>query len=539
MALSDLMQQPQDDPAALAALAQQFSSQDQASADAYAANGNAHSAPAPMPGVAPAYQGQALFPTAPQVAPAAPVRIPFPTGNASPTAGGVASPSLALIPGAGRAVGWQPTDKKTDQTTAPYSPETIAAKADALGSQGDQLIAQNQYDAAKAAATQQAGKNLGLWNEATAAEDRLHSQHQLGELHDYNRKIQNVLDDAANDKVDPMKWFNGDMNTGQKILFSLGSMASGFGYGYSGRGINPAQVIQDRIAASVDAQKQAHANKIQLANGMQNQYGRLREMFGDDESASKALQAAQLTAVMGHLDNSINDAATPYAAKLNAANIKNQLLQERAKALTDIDEHNIGKIATSSAQKYTPATAAGANIGVTVTLADGTRKVVPIATAKELNLMPKDQLEALKTAAETRKTTAEAGVAEQKAGLAAHDPVEAGLKEFASKVRSTRMLPGVSNPLGKVSGTEANLTESDIAAYNGMKSAAVIAGLGRAAERNQQLLQSLDKAFKIDSSMTPEEQQHKIDSLMQWHHVLGTGRPGSEVTTAGEGAQEQ
>ena len=447
------MTQPSDmglTPQQLLQMAQQYSAQDQAAPPQIdPAAGMAHSAPQQSPA-----QYFAAQPMSAPAAPAAPTRIPFPQGAASGAspAGGVANPSLALLPGGGaRPAGWNPNDRKTDVTRAPYSPDTIGAKGDVLGSTAGQIGAQSDYDAVKAQATNQAAQTLGLFNEATSAQDRLRSQHQLNELHDYHRKIEGVVQDAAQDKVDPMKWFSKDMNTGQKIMFALGSALQGFGYGYTGRGVNPAENIARMSEQSVASQRAAHEGKLQTVQGMQSQYGRMKELFGDDESASKALQAAQLTAITGHLDSAIADQSTPYAGKLQAANIKLQLDQKRADLLAELDEHNVGKISTSTSDKYAPATAGGVGaVGVTVTLADGTRKVIPIDTAKELNLLSKDQLEAQKTAAETRKTIADADAAEAKAAGAKPGAATKQLAETAKNVESVAY-----DPMRYIQGTDA------------------------------------------------------------------------------------
>ena len=527
------MTQPSDmglTPQQLLQMAQQYSAQDQAAPPQIdPAAGMAHSAPQQSP--AQYFAGQ---PIAAPAAPAAPTRIPFPQGAASGAspAGGATNPSLALMPGGGgHAAGWQPGERKTETTNSPYSEDTIGAKVDVLGSTAAQIGAQSAYDSENAAAAHQAAKVMGLYNEATSAGDQLRIHHTLSELKGYQRNIDNVIQDAAQDKIDPMKWFSKDMNTGQKIMFALGSALQGFGYGYTGRGVNPAENIARMSEQSVAAQRAAHEGKLQTVQGMQSQYGRMKELFGDDESASKALQAAQLTAITGHLDSAIADQTTPYAGKLQAANIKLQLDQKRAALLAELDDHKVGKVVTSTSDKYSPATAASNNYGVwnEVELPDGSkhRTFVPMATAKEAGLLPKDQLEAQKTAAETRKTIADADAAEAKAAGAKPGAAVKQLAETAKDVASTAY-----NPLRYVQGTDAyrqDLKNKDFASQLISVWHAQHPGIRITPEMKE----SVVGAYEPQPGDTSDTIQERV------HLALKSLGGGQAAVDAGEGAEEQ
>jgi len=380
-----------------------------------------------------------------QPAPPAPkqgLAYPGQAGAGAPGANaGIVAPQLGLLPG-GQARGWSPTTQSVEQRQAvQYSPEAMAATGEQFAAHAETAQAGLAGQAALGEQQNLIAKKMGLWDEATDAETRLRRQHDLNEAKAYHEKISTLMQDAAADKTDPMKWWKDDMTTGQKVLFALGSAIAGFGYGYSGRGINPAQVINDRIQASVAAQRDAHKNKLEGIESARTQFGQLHQIMGDSESAYLADVAAKRQSLIGYLQLRAQDETAPAAQRMNAANAAQGLADFQADTLRKLDETQAQSIMSKSESKFAAGGPGKEQVGVAVTLRDGTTKVIPVDDAKKLGLMPGDQAAVRKDVAEATKAEADAAVAPAKAqaDLARLKTTTGGsnLEQIAPNVHST------------------------------------------------------------------------------------------------------
>lgn len=335
------------------------------------------------------------------------------SGASSAPYSGAGAPQLGRLP-AGGPLHLQPTSEDTKITgkTGPYSGLAAESAIGALGARGELAEAQGEAAGAQGTAERQRS-DLAAQYEAGLAERHANRLRDANtHLTDYHTKIDRVLREADNMKVDQSKYFS-DMSPAQGIIGALLSAVAGFGYGYSGRGINPAEYLNQRIRDSIDAQKEAITNKRASIGEMRNHLAEMRQQFGDNDQAELATELAQRQYVMAHLQNSANDQSIPALQRLNAAKIKSDLAGDQAKTLEQLDDRTMSQFERTQASKYA-ATGAGAGAGVGVTIDIGGKKqTVPLALYKQLQdaglapAAPKEALETRKTEAEIKKTEAE------------------------------------------------------------------------------------------------------------------------------------
>ena len=366
------------------------------------------SVPEPAPVQAPPAAAPGASPPA-----AAPVKgLSYPGGGQQDPA--LQQPQLAPLPGARGQAGWLPSSEQTTSKTAvSYSPETLGSIGEALGTKRDLAGAKFAYENKLGQYQAHADRVLSAFDQASGIANDYRAKHQLAAAAEYHAKIDALQQDAANDKEDPYKWFH-SQPTGAKIATALAMAVAGFGYGYSGRGTNPLELVNSMVKQSTDEQRSAHNNKLQNIEGKINGYGRLKEFFGDEDRASLASQMLQRQTLVGDLQAQASDFTRPEASRQRAAQYADELAQMNASTLKELDEKTAHSIETVGKQEFHAPSAAGSSIGVQVTTADGKRVTVPIATAKELGMLPKEQLELATGKANLRKTEAETKKLENK-----------------------------------------------------------------------------------------------------------------------------
>lgn len=395
---------------------------------------NAPPAAAPAPAVAPV----AAPPPAPK--PSGP-GIAYPTAVPVASAPGSVSPQLALLPpGAGVRPGWQPESRETTTTgkTSPYAAATDQALLGQMGARADLLGAQSDAASAQGGAAASVQRLTTLHDEIDAAGDRARQAHQVAELHDYHERLQGLIADANNTKINQNAWIQ-DKTPVQQALTVLGLAISGFGYGYSGRGLNPAEYINNQVKASVDAQMQNLNNKRAAVTDARQNLLDLKAQFGSDDAAKLAAELQQRQFYIAHLNEQAADLSAPAMNRLRAKQYAADLSGLQAQGVGELDKLRTQDIATKGAEKYNAPGAGGPGVGVSVTLADGSRRVLPLAMAKELGMLPADQLKTEETRANIAKTQAETKGAELKNASAGTG--NAALNTLASGVASTAYDP--------------------------------------------------------------------------------------------------
>ena len=373
-----------------------------------------------------------------------PATIAYPGASPmGPADQGQPAPQLAMMPGTGgpRKAGFQPNERttKTSSKTSPYSDEADRSALESIGTQRDLSQAELEAGGAQGETQRQANKSIEAFDFGSNVSNDLRAQRQARDVHDYHAKIDGLLKDASNYHEDPMKWFH-DESSGGKIATVLGAIVSGFGFGYSGRGVNPVDVIENRIRHSVESQRNEHQGKIGEIGEAKGQLADLRQQFGDDQSAALASQAAKRQYIISHLQAVAGDASAPAMSRLAAAKANAGLQDYQRKTLEELDTRRLSTIEQTGSEKYQPAQAAGGGeVGVPVTLQDGRRVVISAQKAKELGLLPGNPLEQRKLSAETRKTEAEAATLESKV-VGAKAPYKT-LEDSIAKMKSVAWDP--------------------------------------------------------------------------------------------------
>lgn len=219
--------------------------------------------------------------------PVTPMKLENPDAPA-PRARGVFEEPEGGAPKQTETSGWTPprpvaTGPKSVSVVSP----TIRAEYDAALNKlkdapereaGAQAAADEQMAAGYENRAQQMG-DLMLKQDA-ARKDRQAKLDALGA--DYKR----LQDEAANDKIEPGRWF-ASKDTASQVLGILGMMFSGWG-----KGPNQGVAMFERMQnADIEAQKHDIAQKGKKAEALHTLYGQKLKQFGDEDAADLATRA--------------------------------------------------------------------------------------------------------------------------------------------------------------------------------------------------------------------------------------------------------
>lgn len=429
---------------------------------------------------------------------------------------------LAELPGGGaRAAGFQPaTRSETSKQAMQYGQDTLGAIGESLGARHELSSAQLEAEGARGGVQRQQEEILAFNERANAEKARIRNEQQLSAVRDYHRRVEGLMQSASSDKEDPNKWFH-DMPTGNKILTALAMAVSGFGFGYThGGSANPMEWVNGQIRASVDSQRQAHAQKLEQIGGIRTSFGELKEQFGDEEKARLASELAQRQVLIGTLQRQAADATAPAENRLRAAQYMASLKSDNEKTLKDLDHDQATSIERLGSETYKPATSGAGNIGVEVKLANGTRRVVPVALAKELGL-----LESPLTAREKEATIAHTEAETAKLAGEGGGGALSQLQATAAKLKSTAL-----SPTRALQGTEARESleaQKDYAAQ--FWAAYRSKHPGKLTEEQRSLI---EEAYIPKEGDFKDTLQHKIARGLA---VVG----GAASVSAGEGAEQE
>jgi hypothetical protein len=355
-----------------------------------------------------------------------------------------------MLPGSGaHGAGWAPSsrDTKTTGHDSPFAQDMVQSQLGAQQARGELAGAQGEADSAQGASARKYDYILAQHGLQIAGIDRERAHSQMRQLETAQQNIDGLAKEASNTKINPNAFFD-NMSAPQRIISAISMAVAGFGYGYSGRGANPAEMLNQRIMENIDAQKHNIEQKKYKVGEAQRGYAALKDRFGDDERASLAAEMAQRQWAIAHLHEKASDEAAPHMERLRAAQIASSLAEDNAKTKEKLYDKTVSTIEHSGAEKYSPAQGAGAGqVGVPVKLADGTTHVLTFEQAKAAGIHI-DPLEARKMGADIAHTEAET---KKLAGAGDGGEALVQLQETGKNLKTASY-----NPLREFQGTESH-----------------------------------------------------------------------------------
>jgi hypothetical protein len=284
----------------------------------------------------------------PPDAPQAPAPMPYP-GVTSGVAPGAAPPALdpakllALAgqgqPGA-RAAGFSPTSRTNTGTV--YSPETIGAVGDTLGSNRDVADAQGPAEQQEGASNAAMGKLVGAYDQADTLSAKVRRDQQMSTLQGYHDHMTNLMQQADEaGQINPGRYMENKGLAG-RLGLGIAAALSGAGAALSHQGGNPVlSMIEHTIDQDVESQRTNASSAASAVGRASNLYELNRQKLGDDERAAQATAVTQRQSFISYLQSQAAQANAPTQYRLHAAQAANELAKKQESELKDLDEKTV------------------------------------------------------------------------------------------------------------------------------------------------------------------------------------------------------
>lgn len=235
------------------------------------------------------------------------------SGNDSPDQQGVGVPQMPQIDPATGKVADLKSETSTFKTT---SKEARQDKASATEAQIKAAEAGYSVEEQKANLIAKVAENhaLEIAKQNEAIKNRFAAQQQeVRRINDEAKKVEQEAMDARI-KGDHL-W--GDQGTGNRIMAGIGLALGGFGQAFNGKD-NPAiDIINKALDRDIEVQKANAAQLGKAATMKNNQFARMKEIYGDDNIAANAVKAMTLEQTANQIDVIKARSAAPEAkAKL-------------------------------------------------------------------------------------------------------------------------------------------------------------------------------------------------------------------------------
>jgi hypothetical protein len=378
------------------------------------------------------------------------------------------------------------------------------------GSQAEQEAALRDLGAANVRQTEDAGTAAALHGK-TLADQKADIEKKAADrdtfIADQQAKMDKLSADVAEQKIDPDRWWH-NQKTGSKIAYAIAAGLGGFLEGFRGTPNRAMETIRSHIDADISAQREAIESKKGRVKDMQGLLAETYRRFGNMEQAESAARAIAL--------QQVDSEQQAYAASSASEKVQAESRVQSAQLQEAKQKELAGLYA------YTPAHAAVSG----PTLADYRKyaehwsmsdQKVPLmdfgewaqsvaggaghGAAAPPNGTPQDRYKKyVDTVVEKGETPLSLDEWQKKtSGEIATAPGSSVPKPESTAWSWTHAIPG-----GPPQSSDAFAKEIVHARYNAAMTKGVLDKYGRGAERNEALIEKLQKAYTVNPGDTQE-----------------------------------
>lgn len=388
------------------------------------------------------------------------------------------------------------------------APETIA-KIQAAGTEAG--AAQKQLGEAQAAGeelTQNVenvrGKTLALQATETQQAAEKHDE----KIQQITEQLEGLVRDHATSKIDPDRWWK-RLDTGDKIRFSVANMLGAFANGFSGGRVQNSamETINGHIQNDLMAQRQEIEQKKGRVEDMRGLLAETYKRFGNMDQAMAAAHALALQQV----DSEQRQYAALSNSQVRLAESRQasaKLQEEQALQLANLYTYRPGGTTTSNPLvdylTYSKKWAQGDQKVPLMSFAEYTQAVGGGGHAASL------QGEETPDARYRKYVDKVAGEGGTPLSRVEWDKTTSGEQASGPGTSTPHPQSVAYNPLRNVQGTEAYGKENEQARYNAALTRAILTKYPKGIERNQAMVEQLQRAYSIQPGDTQDTIDRKV-----------------------------